>query len=157
MTCRDALERMMEAEPAVLEGAASADAALAEHLRGCGRCRAVADVLARELAALDAGLGELASPGADPREQLRPRFAVSGTRVWKWIPLAAAALAAVLLLGRSGPPPGGGPGPAELTAEDREPRATTLAVTLPENRGAAVMSTRNPKITVVWLYERSER
>ena len=158
MTCRDALDRMMEAEPAALEGAPSADAALAEHLRECGRCRAVARALSAELGALDAGLSGLAKPGVRPVEQLRSRVALPGTQALRWIPLAAAAaLAAVLLLGPPGPPPPGDPGVAGPANGSEASRPTTVAVTIPADRGAAVMSTRNPKITVVWLYKRRER
>lgn len=157
MTCQDALDRMMEADPAALAGGPTTDATLAEHLRECGRCRAVAAALSRELAALDAGLGDLAS-WPTTAEEMQPRAAPAPVpRAWRWIPLAAAAaLAALLLLARPGSPP---PGSRAATGEAPvagESRPTTVAVTLPADRGAAVMSTRNPKITVVWLYERSE-
>lgn len=145
MTCQDALERMLEAEPATLRGDAATDPALAGHLRACGRCQAVAAVLVDELHALDAGLGELARPPVPRRRRA----------VLAWVPLiAAAALAAVLLLGRDttqGPVPI--PGPEAVDAA----QPAGVAVTLPADRGGAVMSTNNPNITIVWLYQRSER
>lgn len=145
MTCQDALERIMEAEPATLRGDAAADPALAGHLRACGRCQAVAAVLVEELDALDAGLGDLARPRVPPRRRA----------VLAWVPLiAAAALAAVLLLGRDttrAPVPI--PGPEAV--ESAQPAG--VAVTLPADRGGAIMSTNNPNITIVWLYQRSEQ
>lgn len=156
MRCEQALERMLVADPGALRGDAAADAELAAHLAGCRRCRAVAATLTSELAALDAGLEELASrrelPVGAPARHRRRRLP-RGT----WVPLAAAAaLAALLVIGRGGGPelerPGSGGEPP--WPGSGEPR---VAVTVPVDRGAAVMATRNPKITVVWLYERSER
>ncbi|HUE77804.1 MAG TPA: hypothetical protein VMM83_07680 [Longimicrobiales bacterium] len=144
MKCQDALERMLEAEPSALKGDDTADPGLARHLRECARCRAVAEVLVEELDALDAGLDHVA----------RPSRAAPRRRVATWAPLAAAAvLAAVLLLGRDA---GRTAIPDRGPDVDVDPPAR-VAVTLPADRGGAVMSTNNPKITVVWLYERSER
>lgn len=145
MRCQDALERMLEAEPSALRGDDTADPGLARHLRECARCRAVADALVEELDALDAGLDHVARPSRAPRRR----------SVATWAPLAAAAvLAAALLLGRDA---------GRTAIPDRGPEAVDtgqtarVAVTLPADRGGAVMSTRNPNITIVWLYERSER
>lgn len=151
MTCAQALERIMVAEPAALRGdagAAAADPELTAHLRGCGRCRAVADVLVAELEMLDDGVEGLA--GA------RPATPVSASHGRLWGPLAAAAALATVLLARSGGP---GPDPAGVPAEVNAPAhgEPVVAVTVSPGRGAAVMGTTNPKITVVWLYERSER
>ena len=46
MTCREALNRMLEADPAALRREAGADPALETHLAGCARCRRVAATLA---------------------------------------------------------------------------------------------------------------
>ena len=162
MTCEDALDRMLEADPGNLSGGDAGDADLAAHLRECSRCAAVAAALSAELQALDRGLGELAagSPrpevpagGAGTGGEARPREPGRRRASRAWVPLAAAAiLAAVLVLGRSGPDaPGEGPAPA--AEGDFGPE---VAVTLPADRRGAVMSTSNPRITVVWLYERSE-
>lgn len=170
MTCREALNRMLEADPAALRREAGADPALEEHLAGCARCRRVAAALAAELGTLDAGLEELATTGgataargevasASRLPEARRTVSARGRGGRAWIPLAAAAaLAAVLVLGRDGDGPspdpagpGGGVGPVAAGELAR------VAVTLPTDRGAAVVSTRNPNITVVWLYERSER
>lgn len=157
MTCADALERMLEADPSVLTGGDSADPALTAHLRECGRCRAVAAALAAELVELDEGIGAMAehlTPGTDigPRPVDVPAMRRSlRTRRWGWKPVAAAAaLAGVLVLGRGGSREPGEP----MTPVVDEPR---VVVTLPADRGAAVMATTNPRITVVWLYERSEQ
>lgn len=169
MTCGEALNRMLEAEPAALRADAGADPVLAEHLRGCGRCRRVAATLVTELEALDAGLEELATApgpsrsGSDSPGGSRPRRAAGSgrgvvRRLGTWVPLAAAAvLAAVLLLRPGGDPDPPPDGPAGAGAAASVARPGRVAVTLPADRGGAVMSTRNPNITVVWLYERSER
>lgn len=110
---------------------AATDAALAA-VRGTGR---------------PAGAG---APTAPPRRTLTTRW----TRA-AWIPLAAAAaLAAVMLLGRDDPFAGTGPGPApgeRAIAADLDPR---VSVNPPTDRAAAIMETGNPDITIVWLYER---
>ncbi|HUG42526.1 MAG TPA: hypothetical protein VMM12_18830 [Longimicrobiales bacterium] len=162
MRCEDALDRMLEAEPAALRGDAGADLALAEHIGSCGRCGAVARALAAELAALDEGLERLAmraGGGARPVTTARPAGRVRRTAPI-WAPLAAAAaLAGVLVLGRQGGAPGSGaPGPTgQATPPTGSVEAATVAVTLPADRGGAVIRTANPGITVIWLYERSER
>lgn len=68
-----------------------------------------------------------------------------------WIPLAAAAaLVGVLVLGQDPPLP-----PSDATARTAtiDPR---VSVAPPADRGAAIMETENPNITIVWLYEREE-
>ena len=153
MKCENALDRMFEAEPGSLRGDGS-DPELSAHLRDCARCRAVAATLARELAALDEGIGALADPGtrAGRRPGRRDGRRLRRAMGRAWVPLAAAAaLAALLVLGRGDDIDPGAPVGVEAPAF--EPR---VAVTLPEGRGGAVMGTRNPEITVVWLYARSE-
>ena len=167
MTCARALERMLVAEPEALgrdaAAARSADPELAGHLGGCARCRAVADALAAELVALDAGLadaaGAAAAAGAAPAGRSRSRrIALRGRgRGRVWVPLAAAAVLATVFLVRGGgvrPDPAG---TAETGVVAERAARPAVAVTLPADRGAAVMATTNPRITVVWLYERSER
>ncbi len=174
MTCDHALERMLEADPVELRP--DGETELARHIAACEHCGAIAATLWAELAGLDRALteyGESADPDAAavaalagvPRSGSTPAPKRSGPRrrgagrrpralppvgsPRTWIPLAAAAaLAAVLLIGRSGPPP-----PAPDAVIDAGP-ATRVSVTPPPDRGAAVLETANPSITIVWLYER---
>lgn len=166
MTCETALDRMMEAEPAELRG--PGDTPLARHLQTCPRCGRVAAALVAELDALDAALDAYAAAGdaeaaADTALAAAPprpagREAPSPRSPW-WrrslrggVPLAAAAAVATLLLVGRGPDPEPSPAPAPVTS--RSPR---VAVEPPANRGAAVLETGNPNITIVWLYEREDR
>ena len=188
MTCDEALDRMLEADPDELAaGLAERDvsgtdggeiAELGAHIRSCDRCAAVARTLRSELDALDAGLDALASDGsvtgaadaaadaalaairsdADPDvTALRgpDRAQPTGRARWTrraWVPLAAAAaVAAVLVVGQQEqplPPPD-----AVAQTETIDPR---VSVVPPADRGAAIMETENPNITIVWLYEREE-
>ena len=191
MTCDEALDRMLEADPGELtEDLDEIDARemteLTVHIRSCGRCAAVARTLRSELRSLDTGLEALAhdparsagsSSGAadaadaaadaalaavrsdansevvalhrsdDNGAKERPRWARRA-----WIPLAAAAaLTGVLVIGqREQPLP---PSDATARTEAIDPR---VSVVPPADRGAAIMETGNPNITIVWLYEREE-
>ncbi|HUP20493.1 MAG TPA: hypothetical protein VM778_11125 [Gemmatimonadota bacterium] len=157
MTCADALERLLVADPAALRGDAGADLELAAHLEGCGRCRTVAGTLAAELTALDrevealAGRAIRSASGSRSTESRRPGWWRRGR--WAWLPLATAAVLATILVLPRGERAGAGARVGALPT----PRETPLAVSLPEDRGGVVMSTGNPRITVVWLYERSEQ
>ncbi|MDX1675813.1 MAG: hypothetical protein R3314_13550 [Longimicrobiales bacterium] len=200
MTCVEALDRMLEADPGELEAGlagiidAGGATELAAHIRSCERCAAVARTLRSELEALDAGLAELArdggptdhgsaSGGHAPRAEAggtdpdaadaaanaalaaaragsepdvvplhpprgaRPKGRGSWTRR-AWIPLAAAAaLAGILVVGQEQPLP---PSDATAQTEAIDPR---VSVVPPADRGAAIMETENPNITIVWLYE----
>ena len=171
MRCETALERMLEAGPVELRGEGDTD--LAAHIGECGRCARAAETILMELEAIDRALAEyaegaegVADAAADAalaasREQaadvvpfrggaVRPGevVPVPPRRSWldrAWIPAVAAAIAAVLLI------PGDDSLRVTPTAATAEP---TLAVRPPPDRGAAIMQTENPNITIVWLYER---
>lgn len=174
MRCETALERMLEAEPVELRG--EGDTELAAHIDRCGRCARAAETILTELDAIDSALAEYAEGAegvadaagaaadtalAAAREQtaavvplrggtVRPGevVPVPSRRSWvhrAWIPAVAAAIAAVLLIPRDDRLRVTPPAPA------MEP---TLAVSPPPDRGAAIMQTENPNITIVWLYER---
>jgi hypothetical protein len=175
VNCRRALDEMLTADPSALRGTPGGD--LARHLAGCPRCAAVADALAAETRALEAGLrafGHAGDPDAAARAALRavgrghPSEEVgpgpdpetipglgrgSPARRWarrSWVPLAAAAVAAWLLVADpfETPTPGFDP-----TAAPRRPEPT-VAVTPPSGAGAAIWETADPNITIVWLYEK---
>lgn len=163
MNCEQALDRMLEAEPAELSG--THDSPLSRHLRACTPCAAVAQTLRAELDAVDGALnvfgraGDASTAadaalvaartdpgppaGAEPSERRR---AVRALRYWT--PLAAAAtLATVLFIGR------GERDAARMPAAEVR-AAPVVGVHPPADRSAAVLHTANPEITIVWLYER---
>ncbi len=182
MTCETALDRMLEAGPAVLRGEDGGE--LARHIAGCPRCARVATAILADLEAVDRALADFADardadaaadaalaavrrqgdgdvvplrsrPGTTTGDA-SPRHAggAGSRRAWTrraWVPLAAAAaLAAVLVLRQDEAPFPAGPAPAAPAIEPR------VSVTPPADRGAAILETENPNITIVWLYEREE-
>jgi hypothetical protein len=153
MNCDVALDRMLEAEPAELR--AETRSGLSRHLGECQRCAAVAATLLAELDRLDDDLDAWAR-SADANAAVdavlaaeRPLDRRSAWARHAWIPLAAAALIAGLLLVTPN-------GPDRGTVAQRPRIQPEVTVRPPSDRGAVVMKTSNPKITIVWLYEREE-
>jgi len=170
MTCHDAMEAMLTAEPAELRGEGASPVAF--HIRDCGRCRALARTILSEQAALDAAMASAGppraaeaiaravldtaraqhiAPGQDADVESIPRKRDPGAarlRNWKVaVPtLLAAVLAALLLLPRDDRDwqvPGG---------EGATVRAERVAVSPPPDKSVAVFRTRNPNIKVIWFY-----
>jgi len=155
MTCAEARERMLEAEPGELRP--DARGPLAEHIAACSSCAAAAE----QILVLESALGEHLSrvPHLDPAEIVaragsgrrpvrRPapaRRVAHGRRRQLWLTVAAAAaLAGVLLWPR---PPRSLPGtPVSV------PRLDPPAVEAPVGRDLAVLRTSNPDITVLWFF-----
>lgn len=138
LTCAEARELMLEAEPDELRG--GGETALAAHIAQCAPCRTVAALLLKEMALLDDGIDELAAHGTKPKQR-RPK------RHWRWaaLPLAAAAVLALLLVR--------GPSDPEVTAPHVLARLMfpqEPIVTPPAGKQALVMEKNN--VTVVWLY-----
>ena len=114
-------------------------------------------------AAADAALAAIRAGDADDVVALESRRSghPSRSRAWgaagawrrrAWVPLAAAAaVAALLVVGRD---------PQPLPVSDATGRTETIAprvsVVPPADRGAAIMETEDPNITIVWLYDREE-
>lgn len=153
MTCAQALDHILEADPAELR--ADAPGELAEHLRGCGRCRDAAERVLAGQAELAYGLAALASMGAADRTRVRP-IGTAPTAVRRWavraaLPLAAAAALALVL---RQPSPSAPPASARLAAAaiQRDMMTEDDLVEPGPGRGVAVMATRDPGVTVVWLY-----
>ena len=70
-----------------------------------------------------------------------------------WVPVAAAAVVAALLLGPLPDFPAFDRGAGDTSGvTETETTETRFAVETPAGRNAAVMKTANPKITVVWIY-----
>jgi len=191
------IERLLEAEPDELAG--RGEGGVAEHVRSCARCRAVAErlldaeaALAAELAApprvgvdeaiekaLRVAAGQAAAPGkagvggggpstlpahpgGRPASAPPPGWGNSGgtsgggvgrgrRALRSLVPLAAAAVVALLLVRHDVPRPA-----FEDAAGSRSvapaPPAALPAVIAPEGRNAALFRTSDPRITVVWIY-----
>jgi hypothetical protein len=134
LTCERARELMLEAEVEELEG--HGDSPLVRHIERCASCRVRARHLLQGYADLDAGLAALA-----PRKRAL-RF---GRRArWLPLPLAAAAVLALLLARRPEAPVQ----PSELLLSMMFPEPPV--VTPPPGRQAMVLEKND--LTVVWLY-----
>lgn len=157
MTCAEAIEALLEADPRTLEG--HGDEPLARHLRECLSCAERARAILQGEAALVQALG--AQLRALDLERILEQAEATGprnhtplpTRWRSWsvsrhgrtlLPLAAAAGMAALFLTREPSLPGPVYSP---------PLATPgLDVEVPEGRSVAVLETNNPEITVLWLF-----
>jgi hypothetical protein len=138
MDCTAARELMLEAELDELSG--NPDTPLTRHIAGCAECATIARTLLQGYSDLDAGLTQLTHGRTPNVLPFRKRRAV-----WSLVPLAAAAVLAMLML-RSGderlPPP-----PTQL-AQLMFPEEAV--VTPPPGQQAVVIE--KPGLTVVWLY-----
>jgi anti-sigma factor RsiW len=149
--CRVALERLLDAEPAELEG--RGDSELAAHVRGCTRCGALAARLTRgqaELArALDALGPRLDVEAALAAVRVRPLRASAWRRTVAWgTPLAAAAVLASVILVR-----GWNRGPS--LPNEMLPRSVAAIEPLVEAPAAGnvlVFETKDQSAKVIWFY-----
>ena len=173
MTCAATREWILDVDPEELEQEASRDASEehADHLAECPECRAMADeILGAELA-LREGLDSV-EPALDvvaalerARKAHQAEAHQTARRRRRWqvaVPLAAAALGGILLMGRSFPAAGPGFNPATVPAFDpanvSAARALGLVgprpvVKVESDQRVAVLPTRNPNITVIWFME----
>lgn len=150
MNCETARASILEADPAELRS--ESESPLGEHLRGCARCRAAADSVVRSMRLLDEGLALMPRTTVDTVLENLPRR--RDRRVEPWIPWGiAAAVVAGLLLARPWSPetPPMHP-PVALAAESSPP-----VIEDAEGAPVAVFATRDPSITVVWIYEEERR
>ncbi|UCF18479.1 MAG: hypothetical protein JSU87_11070 [Gemmatimonadota bacterium] len=148
--CTTALELLLEAEPADLDGSASSE--LSVHVRECARCRAVGqellvqqDRLSRELAALRPAVGVEDALQKARRERMRRS---RRRQAWRLAaPLAAAAAVAAVFLAR-GPEAGRMPGEVvALPASRIEPSVEVSA-----GQNVMVFETRDRSAKVIWFY-----
>jgi anti-sigma factor RsiW len=161
MNCRSARDAIREADVAELE--APGDTELGRHLAVCPDCRAAAAAVLDGTAALRAALDEMVASA--PRRSVdsalaelrRPRTRLPSLprplpRLAPWAVAAAAVLAASLLTRTPPAPP----------AMDRPSLSLAAAAPPPvvEDAGGAdiaVFDTRDPGITVVWIYQEDIR
>ena len=140
MTCTEAREALLEAEPAELGGAGTSAVAL--HLAGCSECAVRARAILAGMQAMDAALVGLASAPV-PRSRRRAPAV-------RWVALglaAAAVLAGVLLVRRE---PGTSLAVPIATAPPL-PRGVEVDLAAAP-RSAAVFATADSTITVVWYF-----
>jgi anti-sigma factor RsiW len=151
MTCSTAHELMLTAEADELEARTAGH--LAQHLRGCTRCRAVAEhLLATQREIRD--VLATAQPRRPAAEAARLAVQASGERrvasqrLRRIVPLAAAAvLVGLLVLRRAGEPL---PGPSAPTPPTPSAR---FSVTAPPGRSVAVLrQSDTSSVIVVWFF-----
>jgi hypothetical protein len=158
MKCVDVRRALLEAEPRALEG--RGDEPLARHLRECSSCSRVARAIIEGEVALGQFL-ESAAPRPDPERILGAAGKAGASEIprdaprWRswtqaggglaFLPLAAAAAATALFLGR----------PPSLPGPPYAPPASSagLDVQAPEGSRVAVLETNNPDITILWLFD----
>ncbi len=157
MHCEIARDRILEADPAELSNEVAGD--LAEHLARCGACQALAERVLQSERALAGAIAAM-EPGLDVEAALaRVPSGHGWGSVLGWrraglaLPLAAAAVAALVML-----KPAGNPGQAVVF----DPSAPVVARALGWDRPApvvrstshanvAILPTENPDITIVWF------
>ncbi len=147
--CETAFELLLEADPTELAG--RGDSELAEHVRGCARCGAVAARLLRGQEELATALGEL-GPRTGVEEALsivraRRRKVEWRRHAWRVVaPLAAAAAIAAVVILRS---------PTEPLPEEivRSPAPRIEAVVkVAAAQNVMVFETRDKSAKVIWFY-----
>ncbi len=157
MRCEIARDRILEADPAELTNEVTGD--LAEHLETCSACQALAERVLESERAL-AGAIAAVEPGLDVDAALSRVPSGRGwgsVRGWRRaglaLPLAAAAVAALVMLKPLGNPgqavafDPSSPVVARALGWDRPPpvvRSTSHAT-------IAILPTENPDITIIWF------
>ena len=153
--CTTTRDWILEVDPEELEqGSAGGQA---DHLAECPECRALADEILEAEAVLRDGL-EQVEPALDVAAALeRARAAHRAGRVRRrWqvaVPLAAAALGGLLLMGWPSPVPVSGFEPATLRAARALGLSGPRPVVKAESQRVAVLPTENPNITIIWFME----
>jgi hypothetical protein len=134
MNCLEARDAMLGAEPGELAGGTASP--LGTHLGTCPNCRAIAERLLRDLERLSS---VVALRRVRSRHARRTRKVVIGA--------AAAGLIAVgvptLLRGRS----------RQAIHDVPSARVSRVAVDIRPGQRAAVIATKDPKVTVVWIIQ----
>jgi len=159
MRCEIARDRILEADPAELSNEVTGD--LAEHIETCSACQALAERVLESERTL-AGAITAMEPGLDVDAALAR---VPSGRGWGWgavqgwrraglaLPLAAAAVAALVML-----KPSGNPGQAVAFDPSSPVVARALGWDRPSpvvrttsHATVAILPTENPDITIIWF------
>jgi anti-sigma-K factor RskA len=164
VTCHDARELLAHEDLGV---ALEPGTPLAEHLAGCADCRRLAEALRADLAelgvayrAIDSStpartFAERAMAAASDTTTGPPPAGVSTIRRGRWtwmlIPVGIAAAAVLAVVG-NGVLNRGAPTTAPLAAAVAPPVEPGVTVEVPNGHNAIVFETKNPKISVVWIY-----
>ncbi len=157
MTCAEALELVLEAEPEELTGVGNSP--LAAHLRQCADCQRIAQSLHTHHAAVQAvylsaesrrpaaaGVTRSIGPSAEGTA-----LATTGHHLRRWVLVGVGVAAAITLMVmvRHGTP-------ATALTHPTAPSVTTPAAPMvaqvPPNQNAIIFATRDPLISVVWFY-----
>jgi hypothetical protein len=147
--CDAAFERLLEANPAELAG--QDDSELAVHVRGCGRCQAVAARLLAGQEQLAGALGEL-RPRTDVGKALSAaRAHRSKALKWqqasRWGPVAAAAAVAAVMVLQSLPAARMMEGEIVPAPAQMEPLVEAAA-----GQNVLVFETSDQSAKVIWFY-----
>lgn len=155
MNCAEARDRLLEADPAELEGRVESE--LWRHVEACGDCHALADRILSAQSALDATLAAI-RPRAPVEAALQRACARVATarrprRWWTVAPLAAAAGVAGLLLF--------GDGGSDMPGETWQPRplqaVSGVDVEAPAGQDVVVFDIKDrPDVVVVWFFDKGE-
>lgn len=147
--CARPLDELLEADLGVLAGEGESE--LASHIRTCERCGSAAGTILNATTRLDAALAEEGPPpdvdAILARARLEAtdiRFAPGRVPAKRWIALAAAAVAALMVIGRREPIP----------VASAPPRAPAPPLVEPsDGADVAVIRTDNPDITILWFFQ----
>lgn len=133
MNCHAARDAMLIAD---LNDLRASSSPLGAHLETCGRCRTLADGIARDTMAMGAMLPHRS---VETRRRMTPRVALLVS-----LPIAAAIVGAIALNGVRRP---------ELVVPSPSAKsvAREVSLTVAPGQHAAVIKTPDPTVTVIWL------
>lgn len=139
MRCSDAREAMLTAERDELR--AEGDGALATHLRACTACHAAADHI-------DATMDALASIVApDPQSVSARRWSPARLAGMAALPIAAGVIGMLMMRDASEKRSA----PASTARSTAQASRGVVSVDVARGQTAAVIKTRDPNVTIVWL------
>ncbi len=155
MNCADARERLLEADPAELEG--RIDSELSRHLEACAVCGALANHILDAQSGLKAALA-----GTRPRAPVDVALRAAAARAaserrrrrwWAAAPMVAAAgLAGLVVFGD-----GGSEMPGVMWQPSPVRAASSVDVEAPSGKDVVVFEIDDrPDVVVVWFFEKGD-
>ena len=143
MNCEKCRELMLEAEPELVAGIG--DEPIAVHLRSCSACHEEASAMLGQLQAARLAYARIEPVSPPPRHAVR---SIAWPVAWAAASLAAAAAIVLMVAGGTS-----SPGQHLVWRNlEQDSTAATIAVEVPEGKNAIVFDTKNPKVSVVWIY-----